>query len=164
MPSLWMRSYPHTLIARMLNACVQVQQEFGRSRGIPWGISESGSARKDDGGHYSYYAYGVPQIALFYDATAGPVVSPYSSYLALGVDSVEAMPGEICRIALEQESIRRHREIAEAGHRHLQHRPDLVRAGRKASIVVSVELAIVIFISQWVAMLTILNLKESLSR
>ena len=91
MPSLWMRSYPHTLIARMLNACVQVQQEFGRSHGIPWGISESGSARKDDGGHYSYHAYGVPQIALFYDATAGPVVSPYSSYLALGVDSVEAM-------------------------------------------------------------------------
>jgi cyclic beta-1,2-glucan synthetase len=91
MPSLWMRSYPHTLIARMLNACVQVQQAFGRSHGIPWGISESGAARTDDAGHYSYHAYGVPQIALFYDATAGPVVSPYSSYLALGVDSVEAM-------------------------------------------------------------------------
>jgi len=91
MPSLWMRSYPHTLIADMLNACVQVQQEFGRSHGIPWGISESGAARRDDAGHYTYHAYGVPQIALFYDATAGPVVSPYSSYLALGVDSVEAM-------------------------------------------------------------------------
>lgn len=91
MPSLWMRSYPHTLIAHMLTACVQVQQAFGRSHGIPWGISESGAAKKDDGGHYSYHAYGVPQLALFYDATAGPVVSPYSSYLALGVDSVEAM-------------------------------------------------------------------------
>ena len=59
--------------------------------GIPWGISESGAARKDDSGHYHYQAYGVPQIALFYDATAGPVVSPYSTYLALSVDSVESM-------------------------------------------------------------------------
>ncbi len=28
---------------------------------------------------------------MFYDATAGPVVSPYSTFLALGVDSVEAV-------------------------------------------------------------------------
>ena len=91
MPSLWMRSYPNTLIAQTLNGCVHVQQTFARSLGIPWGISESGAAGKDDGGHYSYHAYGIPQIALFYDATAGPVVSPYSTYLALGIDSVESM-------------------------------------------------------------------------
>ena len=91
MPSLWMRSYPHTLIAHMLSACVHAQQAFAHSQGIPWGISESGAARKDDAGHYSYHAYGIPQIALFYDAKAGPVVSPYSTYLALGVDSVESM-------------------------------------------------------------------------
>jgi hypothetical protein len=91
MPSLWMRSYPHTLIAKMLAACVQVQRGFARSVGIPWGISESGAARKNESGHYHYYAYGIPQIALFYEATAGPVVSPYSTFLALGVDSIEAV-------------------------------------------------------------------------
>jgi hypothetical protein len=91
MPALWMRSYPHTLIARTLAACVHVQRAFARSLGIPWGISESGAARKNDSGHYHYHAYGIPQIALFWEATAGPVISPYSSFLALGVDSVEAI-------------------------------------------------------------------------
>jgi cyclic beta-1,2-glucan synthetase len=91
MPSLWMRSYPNTLLSDTLNACVRVQQAFARSMGIPWGISESGSARKDEAGHYQYFAHGVPQIALSQAATAGPVVSPYSTFLALGVDQIEAI-------------------------------------------------------------------------
>jgi cyclic beta-1,2-glucan synthetase len=91
MPSLWMRSFSNTLISRTQVACVGVQRDFARSKGIPWGISESGSARKDDAGHYSYHAYGVPQIALWFEATAGPVISPYSTFLALGVDCIEAL-------------------------------------------------------------------------
>jgi hypothetical protein len=68
-----------------------VQRAFARSLNIPWGISESGFSRKDDAGHYQYQAFGIPQAALKFDATAGPVVSPYSSFLALGVDSLEAL-------------------------------------------------------------------------
>jgi hypothetical protein len=86
-----MRSYPETLISRTLAACVKVQREFARSLKIPWGISESGAAREDHLGHYHYQAYGVPQIALWIEATAGPVVSPYSSFLALAVDSQAAL-------------------------------------------------------------------------
>jgi len=91
MPALWMRSYPDTLIARTLAACVEVQRGFTRSLKIPWGISESGASKKDDGGHYHYQAYGVPQTALWIEATAGPVVSPYSTFLALAVDSLGAL-------------------------------------------------------------------------
>jgi len=91
MPALWMRSYPDTLISRTLAACVHLQRSFGRSLGIPWGISESGNAHRDDAGHYGYRAYGVPKVALSIDATAGPVVSPYSTFLALGVDSLAAV-------------------------------------------------------------------------
>ncbi len=91
MPALWMRSYPHTLIANTLSSCVYVQRAFARSLGIPWGISESGSAHINESGDYHYHAWGIPQLALFYEATAGPVVSPYSTFLALGVDSVEAV-------------------------------------------------------------------------
>ena len=87
MPALWMRSYPDTLISRTLGASVAVQRAFARTLSIPWGISESGAARKDDAGHYDYKAYGVPQVALWVDATAGPVVSPYSTFLALCVDA-----------------------------------------------------------------------------
>jgi cyclic beta-1,2-glucan synthetase len=91
MPALWMRSYPGTLLSGAINAAVQVQQGFARRLGIPWGISESGSARKDDAGHYHYLAYGIPDIALFDEATAGPVISPYSTFLALGVDTDESL-------------------------------------------------------------------------
>ena len=91
MPALWMRNYPNTLISDTLAGAVRVQQAFGRSLGIPWGISESGSARRNDVGHYGYHAYGVPHLALSYEATAGPVVAPYSSFLALGVDAPEAI-------------------------------------------------------------------------
>ena len=91
MPALWMRSYPETLISRTLTACVEVQQRFGRSIGIPWGISESGNANMDDSGHYLYHAYGIPQIALRYGAATSRIVSPYSSFLALSVDAGKAM-------------------------------------------------------------------------
>jgi hypothetical protein len=91
MPALWMRSYPDTLIARTLTSCVQVQRAFASSLNIPWGISESGFAHKDDGGHYQYHAFGIPQAALKFDAEAGPTVSPYSTFLALNVDSREAI-------------------------------------------------------------------------
>jgi len=91
MPSLWMRSYPDTLIARTLAAAVEIQRDYGRKHRIPWGISESGYAQQDPAGHYHYQAFGIPDVALKWDATAGPVVSPYSSFLALGTDAPEAM-------------------------------------------------------------------------
>ncbi len=91
MPALWMRTYPDTLLARSQTACVSVQRAFARSLGIPWGISESGCSRKDDAGHYGYHAYGVPESALSFEATAGPVVSPYSTFLALSVDARDAL-------------------------------------------------------------------------
>jgi cyclic beta-1,2-glucan synthetase len=91
MPSLWMRSYPDTLIARTLHAAVDIQRDFGNQHRIPWGISESGYAQQDPAGHYHYQAFGIPDMALKWDATAGPVVSPYSSFLALGTDAPAAM-------------------------------------------------------------------------
>jgi cyclic beta-1,2-glucan synthetase len=91
MPSLWMRTYPATLIAQTQSACVAVQRAYAQSLGIPWGISESANVEKNDGGHYGYYAYGVPQVALSPEATAGPVISPYSTFLALGVDLPAAL-------------------------------------------------------------------------
>ena len=91
MPSLWMRSFPDTLMARTLSGVVAIQRAYARRLGIPWGISESGYAQVDDAGHYHYQAFGIAEIALKWDATAGPVVSPYSSYLALGIDALESL-------------------------------------------------------------------------
>ena len=91
MPALWMRSYPDTLVSRTLAGSVSVQRAYAREHRIPWGVSECGYAARTDDGHYHYQAFGIPQIALKWDATAGPVVSPYSTFLALGVDSKEAL-------------------------------------------------------------------------
>jgi hypothetical protein len=87
MPALWMRSYPDTLLSKSLLGAVEIQHAFARANNLPyWGISESGYAAKTDQGHYHYQAYGIPQIALKWDATAGPVISPYSTFLALNVE------------------------------------------------------------------------------
>lgn len=91
MPALWMRTYPETLIANTLRASVSVQRDFGRNHGLPWGISESGFAQKDEAGHYGYHAFGIPQVALSAEASSGPVVAPYATFLALSVDSPEAL-------------------------------------------------------------------------
>ncbi|HEY1806428.1 MAG TPA: glucoamylase family protein [Terracidiphilus sp.] len=100
MPSLWMRSYPDTLIGRTQAASVYVQRAFTRPLGIPWGISESASAKLNDRGHYHYFAYGLPRVSLWPEAAAGPVISPYSTFLALGVDPAAAL-GNLRRMESE---------------------------------------------------------------
>lgn len=83
MPSLWMRTFPDTLIARSLESAVRIQKDHVHN--IPWGISESGFSKKDPHGRYSYQAWGIPKLALKYGAEDGPVISPYSSFLALAL-------------------------------------------------------------------------------
>jgi hypothetical protein len=91
MPTLWMRSDPNTAIFHSILAAVQVQRWFAKKYRIPWGISESGYGDKDDSGNYLYHAFGIPDIALKYGAEAGPVISPYSTCLALEVDPLSAL-------------------------------------------------------------------------
>jgi cyclic beta-1,2-glucan synthetase len=88
MPTLWMRNYPDTLISRSLEAAVAIQRQH--VRGMPWGISESGFAKMDPQGRYGYQAWGIPDLALKYGAEDGPVISPYSTFLALPFGRDEA--------------------------------------------------------------------------
>ncbi|MBV8629577.1 MAG: glycosyl transferase, partial [Silvibacterium sp.] len=89
MPALWMRAFPDTLIAQSLESAVYIQRRHVRN--IPWGISESGFAKMDPLGRYSYQAWGIPQLALKYGAEDGPVISPYSTFLALPISRREAI-------------------------------------------------------------------------
>jgi hypothetical protein len=86
MPALWMQSYPDTLLRHTLRNIVQIQHDFGNSYRIPWGISECGHSQRDAAGHYGYHAFGIPDVAIKMDADAGPVVSPYSTFLAVNFD------------------------------------------------------------------------------
>jgi len=91
MPALWMRLYPNTLLERSVSAAVRSQRAYVADRGIPWGISESAYFRTDESGNYQYYAFGVPRLALRKLEQDRPVISPYSSFLALHVDSTAAL-------------------------------------------------------------------------
>jgi hypothetical protein len=92
MPTLWMRSYPDTLLDRSARAAVQEQVRYGRERNIVWGISESAYAARDAAGAYQYYAFGVPTLRLRPEADERLVVAPYASGLALGVLPALAAP------------------------------------------------------------------------
>ena len=91
MPSIWMRSYPDTLVSRTLNSVVEIQRAYGKEQGIPWGISESGWAGMDDHGT-------LPLPGLWHSSDCAQVGRcgrpgdlPYSTCLALGIQPVEAL-------------------------------------------------------------------------
>jgi len=91
MPTIWMRSYRNTLLHRATVAAVRSQQQYAEEKGIPWGISESACARRNDAGDYHYEAFGVPTLALKKHEAEPLIISPYSTLLALSVDRKEAL-------------------------------------------------------------------------
>jgi len=91
MPSLWMRSYPNTLLDRAGVAAVRSQQAYAARRGVPWGISESAYFKLDEHGNYQYQAFGLPQLSLMRRESNPLVISPYSTFLALSVDPPESL-------------------------------------------------------------------------
>jgi cyclic beta-1,2-glucan synthetase len=91
MPVLWMRTYPNTLLDNARTAAVRLQQIYAGEKGVPWGISESAFAKRDEAGNYQYQAFGLPKISLRNGEPDALVISPYSTFLALNVDSGEAM-------------------------------------------------------------------------
>ena len=91
MPSLWMKSSPGTLLDRSMARAVRVQQEHARRLSVPWGFSESACSIVSGDGHYHYFAFGVPALALHTSGEERVVVSPYSTFLSLMTGSCEAL-------------------------------------------------------------------------
>jgi len=91
MPTLWMKAYPGTLLDQSGRAAVSAQQKFAAQKSIPWGISESSCSEMNPDGVHRYFAFGVPALAMNRDAADELVVSPYSTFLSLGVD----LPGSL---------------------------------------------------------------------
>jgi len=87
MPSIWMRSYRNTLLHRACVAAVRSQQQYAEERGVPWGVSESACARRNEAGDYHYEAFGVPTLAVKKHESEPLIISPYSTLLALNVDA-----------------------------------------------------------------------------
>ncbi len=90
MPLLVMPTYKHTLLDQTCKAAVATQIEYGRKRGVPWGISECGYNAVDAHLNYQYRAFGVPGLGLKRGLAEDLVIAPYASALALMVAPEEA--------------------------------------------------------------------------
>jgi cellobiose phosphorylase len=91
MPLLVMPTYENSLLHQTCKAAVKSQIEYGKRRGVPWGISESGYNRVDAHLNYQYRSFGVPGTGLKRGLSEDLVISPYATALALMV-----LPEEAC--------------------------------------------------------------------
>jgi len=85
MPLLVMPTYENTLLDQTYVAAVERQIDYGKQRGVPWGMSESGYNTVDVHLNYQYRAFGVPGLGLKRGLGDDLVVAPYASALALMV-------------------------------------------------------------------------------
>lgn len=86
MPPLFLRSYPGTLLEGSTRGAVIHQIQYARSRGVPWGISESGFYRFDSNQSYQYRAFGVPGLGFKRGLADDLVIAPYASLMAVGIE------------------------------------------------------------------------------
>ncbi len=100
MPLLVMPTYENTLLDQTYRAAVRRQIAYGKQRGVPWGISESGYNTTDAQMNYQYRAFGVPGLGLKRGLAEDLVIAPYASALALMV-APEAACANLERLAAE---------------------------------------------------------------
>ena len=83
MPTLFLRSYAGTLLADSAQGAVLHQIAYGKAKGVPWGISESGFYLFDANQNYQYRAFGVPGLGYKRGLGDDLVVAPYASLMAI---------------------------------------------------------------------------------
>ena len=90
MPLLVMPTYDNTLLDQTYKAVIQKQIDYGKKRGVPWGISESGYNMVDAHLNYQYRAFGVPGLGFKRGLAEDLVISPYSTIMSLMVAPQDA--------------------------------------------------------------------------
>ena len=90
MPLLVMPNYDNSLLDHSCRMSVRSQIDYGRARGVPWGISESGYNRTDGHMNYQYRAFGVPGLGLKRGLAEDLVIAPYATVMALMLAPREA--------------------------------------------------------------------------
>jgi cyclic beta-1,2-glucan synthetase len=86
MPSLVMRSPAGSLLEQTSRLIVERQIDYGKERGVPWGISESAYNGRDLEMTYQYSSFGVPGLGLKRGLHDNVVIAPYATALAAMVD------------------------------------------------------------------------------
>lgn len=90
MPLLVMPNFKQTLLDQTYKVAVKAQIEYGKTLGVPWGISESGYNRTDTSLNYQYKAFGIPSLGLKRGLSEDLVITPYATVMALMVSPKKA--------------------------------------------------------------------------
>jgi cellobiose phosphorylase len=90
MPNLVMPAWSGSLLEKMSQSAVMRQIHWGKERGVPWGVSESGYHAFDVQQNYQYQAFGVPGLGLRRGLADDMVIAPYATLLALMVSPQKA--------------------------------------------------------------------------
>lgn len=91
MPSLVMRAPAGSLLEQTNRLIVRRQIGYGKSIGLPWGVSESAYNARDLELTYQYSNFGVPGLGLKRGLGESAVVAPYATALASMVDPSAAV-------------------------------------------------------------------------
>ncbi|WP_010583409.1 GH36-type glycosyl hydrolase domain-containing protein [Schlesneria paludicola] len=128
MPHLFQKTYTDSILAQSCRAAVARQKEYGRQRGVAWGISECAFGALAANSDYHYRSFGVPGLGLKRGLSKDLVISPYSTLLALDFDS------HGCVSNLQR--IRREGGLGLWGYyESLDYTPERVPAGKRAIVV-----------------------------
>lgn len=93
MPALVMRFPAGSLLCRTYELIVRRQIQYGRERGVPWGVSESAYNTRDLDLTYQYSSFGVPGLGLKRGLSEDVVIAPYATALAAMIDPLAATVG-----------------------------------------------------------------------
>ncbi|MET3659939.1 GH36-type glycosyl hydrolase domain-containing protein [Aquamicrobium ahrensii] len=82
MPPLVMKEPQGSLLNQTSNLVIKRQMQYGRSRNVPWGISEAAYNARDRELTYQYTNFGVPGLGLKRGLAQNLVIAPYATILA----------------------------------------------------------------------------------
>lgn len=82
MPPVVMHERQGGILNQSDNLSIDRQIAYGKSLGIPWGVSESAYHARDREMNYQYHNFGVPGLGLKRDLGHNVVIAPYASLLA----------------------------------------------------------------------------------
>jgi cyclic beta-1,2-glucan synthetase len=82
MPPLIMQEQNGSILNQSNKLAVKRQIKYGKSRKIPWGISESAFNARDREMNYQYTGFGVPSLGMKRGLSNNKVVAPYATLLA----------------------------------------------------------------------------------
>ena len=130
MPLIVMPIYENTLLEKTCQAVVEKQIEYGKQRGVAWGISESEYNAIDASLNYQYRAFGLPGLGFKRGLAEDLVVAPYACVLALMV-----APAQACLNLqrLENEGVMGKYGLYEA----VDHTPSRQRRGQSRTVLYS---------------------------